>query len=181
MSRTKRARSSEGIWTSAGCRSSMRTSAHCTLPSRFQGHAIFAAPRSRKSARTRRECTLRTHRFQTVWQRLRLHRNGATRGTCWTITIFTAPPTGNYPCFLCRTEGMPRFLDTARLACPCLRALLSVRVAVSTLGLVQHRRPFPCCQLCGVELVWMQLTVASAALVQALIPELCLSIPHTIR
>ena len=75
---------------------------------------------------------------------------------------------------------MRRFRQPAQVALHCLRILLHVCVAVPTLGQVQRRSLLPLSQLCCVELVWKQFALAVAALVQALLPCLFLSISDTI-
>ena len=76
---------------------------------------------------------------------------------------------------------MRRFRRTAQVEFHCLRNVLHVPVAVPTLGYVKRRTVLPLLQLCCVELVCRQFTVAVAALVQTLLPCLFLSISHTLR
>ena len=76
---------------------------------------------------------------------------------------------------------MRRFRRTAQVAFHCLRNALHVPVAVPTLGYVKRRTVLPLLQLCCVELVCKQFTVAIAAFVENLFPCLFLSIATTIR
>ena len=76
---------------------------------------------------------------------------------------------------------MRRLRRTAQVAFHCLRVVLNGPVAVPTLGEVKRRTVLPLLQLCCVELVCKQLTVAIAAFVQNLFPCLFLSIATTIR
>ena len=61
----------------------------------------------------------------------------------------------------CGTESVRRFRRTAQVAFHCLRNLLHVPVAVPTLGYVKRRTVLPLLQLCCVELVCKQFTVAA--------------------
>ena len=76
---------------------------------------------------------------------------------------------------------MRRLRLTAQVAFHCLRVVLHGPVAVPTLGEVKRRTVLPLLQLCCVELVCKQFTVAIAAFVQTLFPCLFLSIGTTIR
>ena len=76
---------------------------------------------------------------------------------------------------------MRRLRQTAQVAFHCLRIVLHVCVAVPALGQVQRRSLLPLSQLCCVELVCRQFTVAVAALVQTLLSCFFLSISDTLR
>ena len=152
-------------------------SAHFALPSRLDGDAILAGQRSGGSASARWKWAHRTQRLR----ELRLRRNGAEGAARWKVAGL-ASPCCIISCLLPRrTEGTLRLRDTAQIAFHFLLIGLHVGVAAPTLREVQCSSLFPSSQLCCVEHVWIQFTVAVAALVQTLLPIFFLIISHTLR
>ena len=104
-------------------------SASFALPRRLRRDAILGPRGSRRSARTRREQTGRTH----VWCLLRQRRNDAARGARRKIAILAAPCLRISVPLSRRTEGVRRLRFKAEIARHQLRLGFRDRLAAPTL------------------------------------------------